>query len=369
MRVVIATETPTPRDDLRQAALGIGLECDTADCVPYSELAVRLARGVADLVIVVVGVDPTSAVNVIQRTSSYNHVPVLAVGKSHDPQFILQVMRAGAREYIDSARAQEELAHALHKMSQSGAVNYRLGQMLAVTAATPGSGVTTVASSLAFALGDKYPQRVALAEIGGGVPELALALDLDPRHSVADLAQNWERLDTTMMRQTIVEHPAGVNVLAYKPETLLTTPLGQQAMRQTLLLLKAMYEISVLDLGCQPDGPGQQALTLADAVVLVIRLDVPSLRLARKYVYQLGERGVLPEKLRLVANRYGQRKQVAWKQAEDALGLPILAGIPDDPSTLNQALNSGTPLIRTSRRAGITRSFDRLAGSLNGRSR
>jgi pilus assembly protein CpaE len=238
--------------------------------------------------------------------------------------------------------------------------------LISVVAAAPGTGVTTIASNLAFALGEKHPQRVALAELGLGVPELALALDLKPRHSIADLAQSWERLDATMLSQTLIEHPGGVHILAHQPETLAAPPLVSQAMQRTLLLLKVLYNYVVLDLGHLTDDSIVEALGLSEQVVLALRLDVPSLRLTRRLVHELGQRGLSPERVRLVANRYGQRKQVGWKEAEKAIGLPIVEYIPDDSTNLNAALNQGIPLLRLARRAGITRTFDKLASRLNG---
>jgi Flp pilus assembly CpaE family ATPase len=129
-----------------------------------------------------------------------------------------------------------------------------------------------------------------------------------------------------------------------------------------------MYEYVVLDLGNLTDGSVLEAMGLSEHVLLVARLDVPALRLTRRLMHDLMERGIAKDRIHVVANRYGQRKQIGWKDAEKTLSVPILEYIPDDPTTLNAALNHGAPLIRTSRRAGITRSFDKLAARVNGKS-
>jgi pilus assembly protein CpaE len=360
MRAVIADESSKLGDRLRQVVLGVGLECGAADRVSYANLQGRLTQAPADLVLVVLGADRSDGLALIQELARTS-LPVLAVGPSSDSQQILQALRAGARGYMDEAHLREELLGALEKLHAAGSVPFRRGQTIAVLAATPGTGVTTVASSLAFALAERAPQRVALAEVGSGVPDLSLNLNLDPRHTVADLADQWERLDATMLRQALVEHPAGVNVLAYKPETLNTAPIQPTAMRQTVILLSALFDFTVLDLGHSTDVSRLEALALASSVVLVVRLDVPSLRLTRQLIRQLGLQGLPQDKLRVVANRYGQRKQVAWKKAAEVLGLPIQGWVPEDPATLNQAHNHGLPLVRVARRASITRTFDKLA--------
>lgn len=369
MRVVLAQERALNREQPRQAALGLGLVCESTDCVGLEDLPVRLSQGEADLVMVNLNPQNVSrGLLTIQQTATHSSVPVLALGPSHDPQLILQAMRAGARVYLDERNIRDELSAALLHLGQAGTlVEGHRGDIMLICSAVPGVGVTTVASSIAFALAEKHPQRVMLGELGAGVPALALALDLHPRYTINDVRQNWERLDSTMMRQTLHEHPAGVAVLTHPPELLCAEPLEPQAMRGILMLLKSMFDYVVIDLGHSLDAAMVAALALADKVVVVTRLDVPALRLTRRLVCQLKGKGVAPGKLRLIANRYGQGKQIGLKQAEEAVGIPVAESIPDDATTLNAALNSGMPLQQAARRAGITKTFAKLAGELNGR--
>jgi pilus assembly protein CpaE len=105
-------------------------------------------------------------------------------------------------------------------------------------------------------------------------------------------------------------------------------------------------------------------MTLADEVVVVTRLEVPSLRLTRQYLRHLVQQGLAAEKLRVVVNRFGQRRQIGSARVEETLGMPPAGWIPDDPGTLNQALNEGKPLIQVAPRASVTRRLDQLAGLL-----
>jgi pilus assembly protein CpaE len=327
MRAVVATEITALGTQLRQVLLGSGLECGAAARI---------------------------------------RAPILAVGAGLDAHQVAQVLDSGAKACLELSRVREELITTLTTMHQAGAVVRPLGKALAVVGASPGTGVTTVAASLAFALAEHHPNRVALAELGPGVPELALNLDLKPRHSVTDLAIHWERMDPSMVRQSMVAHPAGLLILAHKPETLQAHVLERPAMQQTVNLLRAMFGYTVLDLGHSLDGSRLEAMGQAERVVVVLRLDVPGLRLARQFIRHLSDQEVPRTKLRLVANRHGQKQQIQRKQAEEVLGLSIHDLIPDDPGTVNRSLNHGTPLVRVARRAAITRSFDVLAVQLNG---
>jgi Flp pilus assembly CpaE family ATPase len=123
----------------------------------------------------------------------------------------------------------------------------------------------------------------------------------------------------------------------------------------------------VLDVGHVLGEEQYQALRLCDIVVLVVRLDVPGLRQARRLLQHLEEKGVPRANIRLIANRYGQKGQLGWKKAEEALGESFSEYLPDDSGKLNNALNKGVPLVSASRHSSIARRFAKLAHQLNGK--
>ncbi|HMP01381.1 MAG TPA: hypothetical protein PKD86_08155 [Gemmatales bacterium] len=365
MRVVIVHERFEPRTTPRQIVLGLGLDCGADDCVSFDAMPIRLAQGGFDLVLVQVGRDLRQAQQAILQGLSLTTAPIFAVGPTKDPQLILKMVRTGIRRYLDERCLREELQHALEQMVPTlGAMSEPRGRLAVVASGVPGIGVSTVAANAACALAEGQPGQVALAELGAGVPSLALTLDLAPRHVLGEVLQQWERLDSTMLRQAMCDHPAGVVVLAHPAETLTAPSLGAPAMRALGLLLRSMFDHVVVDLGHTLDASALEAMKLADRVLVVTRFDVPALRLTRRYVQQLMVRGLPPERLQLVANRHGQAREVEWKQAEHALPLPIAAAIPDDADAVNRAMNSGVPLIKAARSARITRSFAALAERL-----
>ncbi len=368
MRVLLAGDRAHDRDQGRRAALRVGLECAAADCVSLADLRLRLSREPAiHLVVVFLDPDPTAATRAIKAATGQTRQPVFAVTAETGTERGLQksVAEAGASAVWPLAQVREGLLSSADELRRDGNVPDRRGRLIAVTAVQPGVGVTTVATGLAFGLVGKEP--VLLAELGSGVPELALDLGLEPRHSLGDLIRECDRVDVTMLREAAAKHPAGIDVLAYAPETLSPQPITPAIVRDFQILLRSSYGWTIVDAG-HTAGAGESELLLhADAIVVVTRLDPPSLRLTRRYIRALTEAGLAADDLIVVANRYGQAGQIAWQKAEEALRVPDRSWLPDDPRSVNRALTDGRPLIQAAAWSRLTREFKRLAEEVRGR--
>ena len=326
MRVVVALEEPGKSEPIRQMFLGMGLECGAGDCVALTDLAVRLAQNPADLVLIQSGPETAQTVHLIRQALTLTRAPIMVMGPPADPAQILQYLQGGAREFLDETNLQASLENALEKMRLSTQTQQGPGTVIGVVSATAGSGVTTVASNLAFIRGREHPNQVALIEMGRGAADLALALDLKPRHTVADVHQDHDRLDARLLRQSMLEHPGGVQILTHKPGVLSVEPLPPRTVRKSVILLRTIYKYSIIDLGHDLEEEHYEALRLCDAVAVVVRLDVPALKHARRLVQELEKRGIPKERIRLVANRYGEKGQVPGSRPRRRSAISSRAG-------------------------------------------
>ena len=370
MHAIFTCEKPGDCDSYRQILINCGVECGAGDSVPFHEFHTRVNRGGADVMIVLMGNEPKETLRVIQEAHEKKSAPILVVGPSHDAQLILQSLKAGAREYLDIDQLRDGLHKALEKLGAPASAGYRRGRSIVVTGANPGVGVTTVASGLAFALGKDNPKNVLLAEFCPGVPELALDLDLHPSISVTQLLKDWHRVDSTTVRKAAMEHAGGIDVLTDITNFGMVPAIESGAGKQLMSLVRTMYEYAVYDLGHgSQTALGQEAVRNADKVVIVLRLDVPSLRMAHDYLIHLANMGVPSEHVLVVANKYGQSQQVNWKKVEEAIGVKVDVWLPDDPGTVNYALNMGLSLPQASSWSKLIRRFGELAHQLNGKAK
>ncbi len=366
MRVLISGDQSTSRDQCRRAALRVGLECASPDCVPLNDLRLRLSREPAvHFVLVCIEPSPEESLRSIKAATTQAEVPVYAVTLGEVATYREQAIAAGASDVWPLDGVREGLLSTAEQVRQEGRSTGKRGRVVLVTAALPGTGVTTVATGLAFGMAGKTP--IALTELGDQVPDLALNLDLTPRHSLGDLLRESDRMDVSMIRDTAVSHPAGVDILAYAPETLQTEPLTPVMLRDLQILLRTLYNWTIVDGGHAGGENLEQVARHADLVVLVTRLDPPSVRLTRRYAQDLLTKGVTTERIALVGNRYGQAGQIPWKKAQEALQTTVAGWLSDDPRAVNRSLTEGRPLVQVARRARVTRELYRLATELKDR--
>jgi pilus assembly protein CpaE len=328
--MIVAHEIAEPQGLARQSALSLGMECDQADCVRLADLPLRLTQGNADVALVVLNNRIDDSLELIRQSSS-SRVPILIAGPITDANYIMKAMRTGGRAFLDATQLTNDLGLAVQQLKDTGAIHdNNQGLLLVCCAAQPGVGCTTLAINTAFALQESHAREgVALLEGGSGVPGIAMSLDIEPINPISSLAEHWQRLDAMMLKQAMVKHAKGVEVLAHRPEQLKMAALPSHLQRTVMSLLKATYGYAVADMG--HDFVSDSALALADRVVVVTRLDIPTLKLTRRFIAKLQSEGCTTEKLRIVVNRFGQTGQVSWKQAEEALGMPLVSEpVPDD---------------------------------------
>jgi pilus assembly protein CpaE len=366
MHVVLAAESAHQRELVRRSLLGIGLRCDRGDCVDLAGLSMRLARGNVDLILVGFEEGPQRALPAIQEACQRAARPVLAVGPHCAAEDLVAVLRSGAREYLDQERMQEELIAALDRLRRAGVMENRQGKAVGVISATPGSGVTTLASGLAFALAQQKVGPVLLAEVGTGVPELALQLNLQPTHTLKELLREWDRVDATMLRQTLTEHLLGVHVLCANTTSLTPPQVLAATMRQLLVLGRNLFDRSVLDLGHGLADGTLEAIRYLDHVLVLTRLEIPALHLTKRLLKVLTSQYSVPsERLLLVGNRSGQRGQLSRTQVEETLGYRLLSLVPDEAATVIRAQNEGRALQEIAPRSPLCRSLTDLSRQLD----
>jgi pilus assembly protein CpaE len=352
------------RDGYRHTLLSVGLQCDPDGVVSYNDLTSHLHRDAPDLRVVVSNGNLEKCLETIRLASS-GDTPVLVIGPTDNPSMIIKSMRNGAVGYLDERNLVPELASALNELSTQRP-KFKRGKVLVVFSPAGGGGATTVATNMAASLGRRHADEVVLIDLKPERGDVALLLDLQPQGTVADIYENIDRLDATLLKSCLVRHEAGIHVLGHSPARAQRIPFTATSTLQLLTLARGLFKYTVLDADHATDEGQREALRLADFVVMVIQLNVPAVAKARWALDLAREIGISTERIRLVVNRYGRGDQLSPRQAEEMLGMEIFQYLPDDARTTNRAVTRGQPICSVGRWSKIARRFNELAHSMNG---
>jgi pilus assembly protein CpaE len=326
----------------------------------YDDVVNRLSPIQGDLFAVILSPHPERGLAVVRKLRQQTRGYVLAVGKASESKLILRALHEGADLYLDEAELESGLEVALSRLHGKEEVAAPTGRVIGILAASGGCGASTLAVNLATVLAREH-QRCVLLDLKPGKGDLAALLDLKPVFTLADLCLNAARLDQTMFEKVLVQHSSGVHLLGSPQVFEGMRVVTAQGVGQALTLARKLFPFVVVDLeDCFHE---EQVLTVREAamILLVIRLEFTSLRNTRRILEHLAELKVPQNRVRIVANRYGQANLLPLAEAEAALGLKVAHYLPDDPKTINGANNAGIPAVLKAPSAKVSQSIVQLA--------
>jgi len=160
-----------------------------------------------------------------------------------------------------------------------------------------------------------------------------------------------------------------VHLLAAPGALAAAKPVSSKGVRQALMMARVKFPYVVADVDRSLGAEQVETLWHSDVILLVLRLDYTSLRNVRRTMNKLVELGIGLERVQVVVNGYGQARQLALSEAEEALGVKIAHCVPHDPARVNWAVNKGIPVVLQRPFAKVSKRIRTLAISLNGRAK
>jgi pilus assembly protein CpaE len=316
--------------------------------IPVSVLD-QLREGVSpDVVIVDARGDASSAMGTIERLrAAMPGSAIFAVAQVAEPDLILQAMRAGANEFFTWPPAEDTFHSAIRRTAARRETTQGAppsATTLVFFGAKGGAGTTTIAVNSGVELARLTKRSTIIVDLKPGLGEVALFLGVRPRYSIIDAIDNLHRLDREFLRELVLKHKSGLEILAGSDH--FDRPGGPDAgaIEELLRLLGRQYEYVLIDAGSQINACSVAALYAADQMFLIANPDVPSVRNAQRLLERVRQLGACGERVRFILNRAAEPYPIPPKQIEGALGHPIHHTFPSDYKTVSTALNSGVPL-------------------------
>ncbi len=365
MAILIASDCQTRANRLRHHLTQTGHDCPFANIVSLdaARQAVSSSQLQPELIVFVLAPGDDRALTILRQLREGVEAPILAVGP-RDPNLILETLHAGANDYLDESNDfQNDLASALSRLLESVAKRSQSGDLITVVGANGGCGRTFFATNLAVELA-KVHGRCALFDFDVAGADCANCLNLKPRHSIADLCHNIDKLDQKMFEQSLAEHPSGVFVLAAPEEWEDARHITADGVQKVLRLGRALFPHVVVDINSLWLSGNTPIIQQATTILLLLRLDFPGIRNAHRMLSAIERARVDTNKVQLVAARYGRPKEIGGSQAESVLGMKIRHHLAEDSHTVNSCLNCGISVMLEAPSSPIGKAIAAVAATL-----
>jgi len=297
-------------------------------------------------------------------------VPLLALATAQHLVRLQEAFLAGASDFvafpIDATHFIATVQRVLQPRTAAPTAQAhkpQKSQVIAVTGLRGGIGRSTIAANLAIALQQRTKAETILAEAHHGMSHLSLMLNIHPRHTLANVAEE-PNLDRDIMQAYLQAHSSGIRLLSAPTELDHLVELSIESWRHALNLLTEIAPQVVIDTAAAADELLSDVLLHADDIVVVTSADIPGLRGTLGLLETLRNEQEFQGRLHVVLNRAGVRGGLDAGVIQKQLREKALLTIPEDTPLATYALNRGVPYVLSHPRAIISRRIQQLADQL-----
>jgi pilus assembly protein CpaE len=281
-----------------------------------------------------------------------------------EPNGIVEAgMQYGAADVLVLPQPPETVLFALRKACNTVATNGSdRPHATVVTVFSPkgGSGKTVVATNLAVAAQRSGLQTILL-DLDLQFGDVALALSVPPRATIADLAGSSGEIDAEKLNAFVCTDVRSSLTLLPAPKRPEEAQIvGQSELNAAIDAARATYGAVVIDTGPLFDTAMLAALDRTDRLLVVCNPEVTSLKNARIGLETIERLGFPRQRVSIVANRIGAAGAVTRSEIEDALEAKIAFELPDDDA-VPEAINRATPVVLAEPGSRFSRAIGTMA--------
>ena len=304
--------------------------------------------------------DPLSDINSLAEVCEPGTV-VIAAGQVNDVRLYRDLVASGIQDYLLKPFTADQLrdAFANAQLTISGpriseAATEKPNVTAAVIGVRGGVGASTIASSLAWLMGDKGARSTALLDLDVHFGTGALGLDLEPGRGLTDAIENPSRIDGLFIERAMVRANDKLCVLSAEAPLNQSVLSDGSAFFQLREEIRHAFEGTVIDL---PRNVGVQFPHLVgdvNVVVVVVDLTLAATRDAIRVLAWLKANAV-QSRIIVVANKViSNVQEVSRKDFEHSIERKIDVVLPLDAKAAAQAAKLGQPLAKATKSSKLS---------------
>ncbi len=371
-RTIIVDSDAESRAHLRQILGGIPSAVVVGEIRNVSEALVEAPACRPDVLLVEIPSvqgrkDDGGAISAIEQLARVlPNTAIFATGPSVSADVVIQVIRAGALDFLGRPVKRDDVVAALAKVARfrRGVESERRhGRVTSVFSTKGGVGVTTVATNLAVCWAEQAPGGALLVDLDTRQSDVATFLNLRHAYSILDAFENVGRMDESFLRGLLTQHASGLWVLP-GPARMEHTSLSAEHVKSRLAILRSHFDHVILDIPHDMDPGTIAALEASDVILFLVNPNVSAIRSGAAGLAAFRNLGLGLQNVRIVVMREGTGEDVTLKHVRETLEVPIYWKTPSDYPAVVTAINSGEPVVTASPRSKISKNLRQLSDLL-----
>ncbi len=292
--------------------------------------------------------DPLNDINALAEVCEPGTV-VIAAGQVNDVRLYRDLVASGIQDYLlkpfspDALRDAFASAQAIFNAPKNvEASTERPHLMTAVIGARGGAGASTIATSIAWAMGEKQGRSTALLDLDVHFGTGALQLDLEPGRGLTDAIENPSRIDGLFIERAMVRASDKLAILS--AEAPINQPMltDGSAFFQLQEEMRAAFECTVIDLPRGMLVAHPHLMQDVQTTLVVTELTLASARDVIRILAWLKSNAPQAAVI-LVANRVPTSgpAEISRKDFETSVERKLDFCLPFDPKVVTQAAKLG----------------------------
>jgi pilus assembly protein CpaE len=297
--------------------------------------------------------------------------PIFLYFQEISTSLLWKALRLGAKECFSYPVKAEDLERAVARVLARAITHPDCGRatrMVSFLGCKGGVGTTMVIANAAFALSQKPENEILLVDLDLRYGQLNYLLDVHPQHTLAELTQNVDHLDSAYLRSTLYTYAKNLYLLPAPARLEEAEAITPEQLEQILRSLKNSLELQwiFLDCGHEVDEFSIRALELSDELVLIANATIPALSNARKILELLNLLNLQGLKTSLWMNCWEKQGDLSQEEVENFLGIKVSGTLPFARKEVEQSINEGKPLLQLVPRHPLATGLKTLSESIRG---
>ena len=301
---------------------------------------------------------------ILKITKECKNCKVLALSDNPSVDLIIEIMRAGAKEFVPIPIIKSEFFESLNKLLAEFNETQKTNncKIISIFSNKGGIGKTSLATNLALELSKITKENIALIDLNFQMGDITTFLDLKPSFNISYMLENLDKINETFLLSTLERYKkTSLYVLADPPYFKQADNIQPRQITKLFNTLKETFSYIIVDAEASFEGKNIAALDNSDLVLLVTVANLPALRNTQRCLELFEKLGYDKEKVKIVVNRYMENDEIKETDVEKVLSKKIYWKIPNNYFAIMTAINKGIPVSEINDSTNIAQSYKDLA--------